>query len=305
METREFTTLVVDDEKPIRDTLCAALEMNGYPTIQAADGSVALEVFRNEQPALIVTDIQMPNMNGLELLRAVKKEAPDTCVVIMTGYGTEETAIDAIRFGASNYLKKPINLHEFIYAMSVLADFIVNRKISEFDCRSISREQRTVVIGNDLRRIYAVVYELTKTASCHVADIDSVRIGLLEMITNAIEHGNLGITYAEKQTAIRQGRLQDLYRERSLEPGRRDSRVTIFSDFTPERVIFTVKDEGVGFEWKQVLEGKQDIMDLNGRGIFLTTLYMDEVIYNIDGNEVTLVKNLAAVTRNARRARRE
>ena len=97
MATREFTTLVVDDEEPIRDTICAALEMNGYPTIQAEDGSAALEVFRKEQPALIVTDIQMPKMNGLELLRAVKKESPDTCVVIMTGYGTEETAIDALR----------------------------------------------------------------------------------------------------------------------------------------------------------------------------------------------------------------
>lgn len=106
--------LVVDDEAGIRDMLSYELSAHDYEIITAPNGEEALERIRNEHFNLLICDIKMPRMNGLELLRAVKKAAPDMEVVITTGYGTVETAVSAMKMGAYDFVQKPFNLDEIL-----------------------------------------------------------------------------------------------------------------------------------------------------------------------------------------------
>lgn len=101
--------LLVDDEEGIRRFLGLSLEDLGYEVQVAVNGRDALEVFQSFKPSIILTDIKMPIMDGIELLRNLKRLSPDTEVLIITGHGDLELAIEALKHGAADFITKPIN----------------------------------------------------------------------------------------------------------------------------------------------------------------------------------------------------
>src|SRR5262245_59574838 len=107
--------LVVDDEKFIRDILADFLGMEGYVVRTAEDGSAAIQELHRASYDLVISDLKMPRMGGLELLREVSQTHPDTITVIMTGFGTVETAIDAMKRGAYDYILKPFKVEEIVH----------------------------------------------------------------------------------------------------------------------------------------------------------------------------------------------
>ncbi len=109
--------LVVDDEKVIRDMLADFLGMEGYIVRTAEDGTSALGELEKGQYDLVISDLKMPRMGGIALLDEIGKTAPDALTVIMTGFGTVETAIDAMKRGAYDYVLKPFKLDEVVHVV--------------------------------------------------------------------------------------------------------------------------------------------------------------------------------------------
>ncbi len=109
--------LVVDDEKVIRDMLADFLGMEGYVVRTAEDGTSALGELEKGHYDLVISDLKMPRMEGIQLLDAIGKTAPDALTVIMTGFGTVETAIDAMKRGAYDYVLKPFKLDEVVHVV--------------------------------------------------------------------------------------------------------------------------------------------------------------------------------------------
>src|SRR6266511_2994651 len=107
--------LVVDDEKFIREILAEFLGMEGYLVRTAEDGSSALAELGRSHYDLVISDLKMPKMGGMELLEAMSKVAPNALTVIMTGIGTGETAIDAMKRGAYDYILKPFKVEEVVH----------------------------------------------------------------------------------------------------------------------------------------------------------------------------------------------
>jgi len=108
--------LVVDDEQPVRDLLARALTAAGYHVDVAADGPSALEQLGREDYDLLITDLQMPGMDGLSLIREARLGAPDLPVIIITGYSSEASAIEAINLGVAGYVTKPFRLPRILAA---------------------------------------------------------------------------------------------------------------------------------------------------------------------------------------------
>ncbi|MDR1575502.1 MAG: sigma-54 dependent transcriptional regulator, partial [Treponema sp.] len=106
----KFKLLIVDDEKNIREGLAASLEMDGYETVCAADGDEGWKRFCRGDIDLVISDLRMPGMGGEELLRRILAETPGLPVIILTGHGTVESAVTAMRDGAYDFLTKPVNL---------------------------------------------------------------------------------------------------------------------------------------------------------------------------------------------------
>lgn len=107
-----FKILICDDEKNIREGLSASLEMEGYETVLAENGKVALEKISKGDIDLVITDLRMPEVSGEEVLEKVSRETPGVPVIILTGHGSIDSAVDAMRNGAYDFLTKPFNLDQ-------------------------------------------------------------------------------------------------------------------------------------------------------------------------------------------------
>jgi DNA-binding response OmpR family regulator len=284
--------LLVDDESASRIAVGAFLRLSGFDTREAVDGPTALDLLGREPADIVVTDVRMPGMDGLELLARIRRANPETCVVLLTGYGSEDTAVRAMRNGASNYFKKPVNFAEFGYALDTLAGLVRSRRGAQLDPALVERETRTLRLGPDVETVFPVIRDLTGRAAAFDFDVEAVRIGLLEMLMNAIEHGCLDIGGSEKREAVRRGTLPGIRRDRALAPPWRDRRVRVDYELTPELVSYRIADGGEGFDWRPLVAGDhpEDLLAGSGRGITVARLSMDELAYNDRGNEVLISK---------------
>ena len=115
--------LIADDEPGIRESLADVLVDAGYDAHTAADGAEALAAIGERNFALVVTDLRMPGADGLEVLRKVRELAPQTVVLVMTAHATLDTAVAALREGASDYALKPISFDELLAKISRLLEY--------------------------------------------------------------------------------------------------------------------------------------------------------------------------------------
>jgi len=117
-----FRILVVDDEPAQLELVGGFLRRHGFEVAQAASGRAAVARFKQEPFDLVLTDQRMPDLSGLEVLDAVRATTPETAVVIMTAYGTIESAVSAVRAGAADYLAKPLHLDELLHRIHQIQD---------------------------------------------------------------------------------------------------------------------------------------------------------------------------------------
>jgi anti-sigma regulatory factor (Ser/Thr protein kinase) len=154
-------------------------------------------------------------------------------------------------------------------------------------------ESKTFVLPRADSPYFPVINQITLQLPCIMpeAEILNLKIGIEEMITNAIEHGNLGISFEEKSKAIQEGRLAELISERAHLSDSLNRRIHITSRLSPAFFEIAIRDEGKGFDWRALPAVEpENLLAFNGRGIFLTKIYFDEVTYNDSGTEVTMRK---------------
>ncbi len=129
----EETILLVDDEEDIRDVVGVSLTDFGYEVYSAADGEEALRLFREVFPPIVLTDIKMPGLDGIDLLRKIKIESPDTEVIMLTGHGDMDLAIKSLKYEATDFITKPINVDALEIALKRACDRILTRqKLKEY-----------------------------------------------------------------------------------------------------------------------------------------------------------------------------
>ena len=139
------TLLIVDDEEPIRKSLADILGDEGYEVVTAASGREALDVLAEAQPALALLDIAMPDMDGIETLRRFREARPEMQVIMITGHGTIDTAVQTTKMGAYDFLQKPLSLERVSLAVKHGLEEIRLRRENETLRKSI--ERRHVILG--------------------------------------------------------------------------------------------------------------------------------------------------------------
>ncbi|MFN9069223.1 MAG: sigma-54-dependent transcriptional regulator [Bdellovibrionales bacterium] len=156
--------LVVDDEESIREFLEIMLKKEGYEITLAEDGAKAKEVLAKKSFDMIISDLQMPNMNGIELLKHVKDSSPDTVFMMITAFGTTETAVEAMKMGAYDYITKPFKIDE----VRLNITNALRSKNLEIENRSLKKElvkeySFQNIIGNS--QAMHQIYDLIKRVS--------------------------------------------------------------------------------------------------------------------------------------------
>ncbi len=146
--------LVVDDEEIIRDSLSFVLKKEGYRVQQAENGRVAWEAIKEDSFDLVITDLEMPEMKGIALLEQVTSISPETMVVIITAYGSVETAVAALRKGAVDYILKPIEFDEMLVKVKRL---LLQRRL----------QTENKLLRSELHKEYDFANIIGKSAAMH------------------------------------------------------------------------------------------------------------------------------------------
>ena len=158
--------LVVDDEQIIRESLSFILKKEGYSVEEAGNGKDALAKHELNAFDIIITDIEMPEMKGVELLKQIRQRTPQTLVVIITAFGSVETAVQALREGAADYILKPINFDDLLYRVKKLCDYhaliIENSLLRQELQRTYDFEQ---IIGQSMpmKKVFEVIKRVARS----------------------------------------------------------------------------------------------------------------------------------------------
>ncbi|MBT8368898.1 MAG: hybrid sensor histidine kinase/response regulator [Deltaproteobacteria bacterium] len=161
----EKSILLVDDEAGIRKVLGISLTDMGYHVVTAANGQEALRIFQNECPSIVLTDIKMPEMDGIELLRRIKDHNPDTEVIMITGHGDMDLAIKSVKYEATDFVTKPINDEILEIALKRAQERIsIRRQLNEYtqNLEQLVREKTQKLV--EAERLAAVGQTITDLA---------------------------------------------------------------------------------------------------------------------------------------------
>ncbi len=288
--------LIVEDDPASMNFLEIILNKENLDYRTAIDGEEGLKVFKEYEPHIILSDINMQNMSGIELLAVVKKQKPQTIMIMLTAFNSEEYVIESMRHGANNYLKKPIlrdNITGLLRKYIVLIQSrSINKKVYDF----VQQHSFTMKIGNNLDLIPNVVNYLISQIEPLFKEDDSmgVHLGLNEIITNAVEHGNLNISYTEKTNALKNNYFDKLVKERCVSSENANKKVTIDYSYQDGYCEWIISDCGKGFNPNSIPNPIIGIGSelLHGRGIFISRFQFDELEYLDKGNVVRLRKNI-------------
>lgn len=293
-----YRILVVDDTLFDRRLVSSILSKLPEFEVQCVgDGQEALSAIEAEEFDLVVTDLNMPNLDGLTLVQRLNQDHPELPTVVMTAYGSEATAMRALQSGAYRYVPK-FHLKDELAGIvkSVLSATCQKRNEQRLLC-SVLEHSLTLSLPNDRSRITPTIEYIQKLMDgMHLFDGSNsvhLSVALDEALSNAIIHGNLEVS---SELRLRD---DDAYGE-LIETRRRSApwanrRVTIEIQLNSQAATFVIRDEGPGFDLSTIPDplDPENLLKPSGRGIMLMHAFLDEVSYNEKGNEVTLRLNTA------------
>jgi CheY-like chemotaxis protein len=287
--------LLIDDSEFDRQFAQKLLNSEANWNVSACqNGEEALERLQHHAYDLVVTDLRMPGMDGLQVIKAVHDRFPGLPVIMITSHGSEDIALQALQQGAASYIpKRSLNARLLESARTVLSASSRERNCAE--AAGFIESQTTVFrLPNDRSVVSGVVAWLQQQATERgiVKSTDAVRLGvaLEEALMNAIIHGNL-----EVSSDLRQQGGDSLYNEfielHAVQEPFCDRHVVVSAEFDSESARFRIQDEGPGFDLSSIPDptDPENLLRPSGRGLLLMQAFVDAVQFNAEGNCVTLI----------------
>jgi CheY-like chemotaxis protein len=289
------TVLVVDDSAVDLRRASKLLEKENALTVRTAEnGRQALDFLQQELPDLVLTDMQMPELDGLQLVQEIRKRFPAVPVILMTAHGSEELAVQALQKGAASYVPKrnlARDLPDTIENILAVAKCGKNQQ-RLLEC--LLQTESQFVLENDTSLIPALIGHLegnlTRMRLCDENGLIRVAVALREALVNAIHHGNLELASRMREEEEKQ--YYKLAEERRQQEPYQDRRVYVSARESHREAVYVIRDEGPGFDPTTLPDPTDpaNLENVSGRGLLLIRTFMDEVHHNRIGNEITMVK---------------
>jgi CheY-like chemotaxis protein len=281
------------------------LKRAGIEAAYAENGAAALAHIEAHAPDIVITDLQMPEMDGLSLVREVRGRFAHVPVILMTAHGSEEIAVQALQLGAASYVPKRSLAHDLVSTVRSVIELSTASRASLRVIECLDQIESRFVLDNDVADIPALVAhlegDLTRLKLCDETELLQIGVALREALVNAIFHGNLEVSSALRE--IDGGKpYHELAGRRRHETPYRERRVRVTVLQRRSEVRYLIADDGPGFD-PRALPDPTDISQLervSGRGLLLIRTFMDEVEHNERGNEITMIKHLRVPSRHPR-----
>ena len=297
-----MTRVLVVDDSPV-DLQLVGLLLREDSTLEvenAVHGADALVKMEQALPDVVVTDLVMPEMDGLTLTGVITDKFPLVPVILITAQGNEEIAVQALHRGAASYVPKRRLADKLLDTVREVLRLSYRKRHQTQLMGCMTQHDCGFALDNDPGLIDALIAHLQDEAAqlglCDVVEGTRLGVALEEALKNALYHGNLEIG---QQLREQDRRAYDaLVRERREQAPYRDRRIHVVAKFSPDGLTFEIRDDGPGFD-VSILPDPADPASLegtSGRGVLLMRTLMDDVVYNEAGNAVTLVKRRCSRT---------
>ena len=286
--------LVVDDIALDRELAIEILSQDPALTIAAvASGTAALERIKESEPDLVVTDLVMPEMDGLVFVGRLHEAHPHVPAIIMTSQGSESIAVKALLAGAASYVPKAALATDLVENVKrVLAVSQLQRNQAQL-METMETSESSFTLSSD-KLVPALIKHLQSCVSlmglCDEGCVVQIGVALQEALTNAIHHGNLEVDSTLREEDM--GAYENKIKDRGKEPPYCDRCVHVTASLSPTEARFVIRDEGCGFDPASLPDPRdpENLYRASGRGVLLMRTFMDEVTFNEIGNCVTMVK---------------
>ena len=291
-----MTTLLIVDDSVVDQRLAGRLmeKQEGWSVLYAADGEEAMRTLAGEAVDIVVTDMDMPGMNGLGLVEAMQLQHPLVPVIIMTAKGSEEIAVRSLQRGAASYVPKRRLSQDLASTIVRVLSTTLGERDAVSLMASLEECRWSFALGNELGPLMALGdflrNQMCALWNCHPTNCHQIETALTEALLNAREHGNL-----ELDKELRDGdpeMYQQLAQQRMTRTPYSDRQIRIDVSIKPDEARFTIRDDGNGFDTQTQLarSGTDFLAEAYGRGLTLMQTFMDQMEFNGSGNEVTLLK---------------
>jgi CheY-like chemotaxis protein len=293
--------LLVDDS-PVERRLAGGLMEKELDWLveYASSGTEALTSMQLSLPDLLITDLMMPEMDGLQLVTEVRERYPQVPVILITAHGSESLAVEALERGAASYVpKSQLSSKLMDTARQVLAltgeDRVYARLLERMD-----HTQASFHLPNDPalmgRAVEHVIWQVSGMKVCDPTYRRCLAVAMEEALLNAMLHGNLELSPEEVQmvrATTLQGESCELIAQRCEQDALRHRTIFLEYEISRQSIRIVVRDSGRGFDVaKQGSARASDAIELEaGRGLVLIKNFMDEVTFNSTGNQITMIKH--------------
>ena len=287
--------LVVDDSAVDRKLAGGLLaKQDGWVVHYASGGKPAASWLRENAVDVVVTDLQMPEMNGLEFVRHVRSEHAMIPVILMTGQGSEDIAVQALEQGAASYVPKRLLGTDLVETVERVLTLAGEKRARHSLITRMKTLQTQFVLENDPAMLTSLVayFQGLIVDMGIFSESDRLKIGvaLEEALLNASYHGNLEVSSELRE--IDHAAFYDLARQRRLLDPYQSRRIHVDVELSAAGVKYEIRDDGPGFDPLSQPDPRApgNIERPCGRGMLLMRTFMDQVQYNTKGNVVTLFK---------------
>jgi len=293
----KIRVLVADDDPSNLALLVRVLNKAGMETVAAADGSEVLAYLRKTPDSfdVVLLDPALPRQNGYQILKRLKAHAQlkHIPVILQTSANAEEDVQRGMAAGAYYYLTKPFAQRVLLDIVKAAAQDIARIRVLHAEMERTSPFPM-MVHGHFRFQTLLECHELTNILAKICPDPSRIVTGLSELLINALEHGNLGISYQEKGDLLARKAWKTEISRRQALPENLDKWVDVEFFRGSDHIRFEVRDQGEGFDWQKfVVPDPARLFDTHGRGIFMAKMdSFDRLEYLGCGNQVVAVVDL-------------
>lgn len=298
MTANKTQILVVDDSISMVDGLVKILQVSDYDADPAYNGQDALRKLSVKEYDLILCDIEMPGLTGLDLLKHVRQDLDEIPFILMTGFLEQEYFIRAIQLGATDFIRKPIDTEHLLNTIQLqinkkTEDSDVQKAITKFDTAEISFVINPMMFREvDFTKAFTIFFR--NNLNLNTTMINELLLCTEEILYNALIHGTLKLNMKER--TLNHNQYKEVIQEKLKNPDIAAKRIHIklSVDLKSKTLVFTVEDEGDGFDyqyWLDKINNSQGIqLDEYGRGISIVYHLTDKLTFEKGGRRISIEK---------------